>query len=274
MIDLLVDKTVIGTIGGVVVGFALSELREYMRRAVLNFTDIELYNLDKSVRVVLPVRHAGGSLPVNNASGYLTIYLRTNGKMEKYISEDILIEKLGSSCSIACGLCNYKNGDLSFSKPYLAQYPKAKIASELLPWTVPLEAGRGLDGFEYKHLTNIPVDGIAKLVLFDIYKATKAGEQFYLIKVHSEYGTEYYPRVCLKLPIRRGWNGELVFDIKVSGENVRKQAKAQVKIVYDDIGHYLLEYYVEGKLRKNFHFDAIMKDKESTPIDPTIPVEM
>ncbi len=241
---------------GVVVGFGLSEWKEHRRRAVLNFNDIELYHFSNSVRFVLPVKHSEDTLPVNNASGYLTIYLKKDELKEK-IPEDLIIEKVDSShCSIReCKLCAYKTGDINLgSKPYLAPYPKAKVLSELLPWTVPIPAGEGLDGLEYKHLTNIPVRGFARLVLFDLYKATKAGEEFYLLKVHSEYGTEQYPRICLKLPIGLKLGGELIFDIKVSGENVRGQARAQIKIMSDVLGDYLAEYYIKGKFIRNFSF--------------------
>jgi len=108
--------------------------------------------------------------------------------------------------------------------------------------------------------------------LFDIFKIedTENDERFYLIKVHSEYGTEYYPRVCLKLPLDRRWKGELVFEIKASGENIRKQANAQVKIKYDS--DYVLEYHTKGKLRKKrikkLNFASIMDDKKFERFTP------
>jgi len=257
-----------GVVTGALIGFVLSEVKEYWRRAVLSFADIELHDFSNSVRVVLPVVHERGSLPVNNASGYLTMYSIIDHRKSEYLPEDVLMNVL-MPCSWRCRFCR--------CKPYLTSYPKAKVLSEVLPWTVPLKAGEGLDNLPYKHLTNIPVNGIAKLILFDIFKIedTENDERFYLIKVHSEYGTEYYPRVCLKLPLDHKWKGELVFEIKASGENIRKQANAQVKIKYDSdyvLEYYILEYHTKGKLRKKLikklNFASIMDDKKFVRFTP------
>jgi len=263
MLDLI--RAVIGLGGvviGAVIGFAFSEVKEYIHKAVLSFTDIELHDFRTSVRVILPVVHEHGSLPVNNASGYLTIYHPILGhRKSEYLPKDILMCKSKPpTCSFRCRLCDY----MGTPREYLAPYPQAKVLSEVLPWTVPLKAGEGLDNLPYKHLTNIPVNGIAKLVLFDIFKVEDIEnyERFYLVKVHSEYGTEYYPRVCLKLPLNQKWKGELVFEVKASGENIRKQANAQIKIKYDNYD-YVLEYHIKRKLKKKIYLGNIMNNKEN-----------
>jgi len=160
--------------------------------------------------------------------------MKTNDKkklVENHIDERFIVEKKEGSCALRSIGCNKCEG-----KEYLVSYEKGdkvKVFCEYVPWTVPVKSGEGINNLPYKHVTHIPVQGSAKLVLFDIYRMDDGQEEFYLIKVHSEYGDIYHPRVCLKLPLRNPPKDTLIFNIDVSGENVRGRARTSLKILYD-----------------------------------------
>jgi len=94
-----------------------------------------------------------------------------------------------------------------------------------------------MSGIKYRHITYIPAKGSAKLVIFDLFKVNLENngkkEEFYLIKVHSEYGVGPYPRVCLKLLKDKPFKGEIVFKFVVAGDNTKEPAFTEVKIKYD-----------------------------------------
>ncbi len=264
----MIDQIVSGacSLAGVIIGFCLSEIKEKLKRAVLKFSRLEFQRLQDRCRIFLVVKHSGGSLPVDGASGYLTIYYEGT---DKFLPEKIFVQKLSpSSCSLSswCTFCRLKIGDMLTSpKTYLAEFPSSKISDEPLPWTISIESGRGLEGLEYKHLVNIPVSGTAKLALLDIFKVGTAGELFYLVKVHSEYGTEGYPRVCFKLPVHSELDGKIVFAVRVSGGNVRKAAECQLKIASCYSGkhvQYYLRFHAEG-VREKYDFEEILSGTSS-----------
>lgn len=105
----------------------------------------------------------------------------------------------------------------------MVPYHSPEVMWEPLCWTTPIHVGEGSDGDKYNHVTHIPVGGNAKLCLCDLYKVVDEQEnvEFYLIKVHSEYGVEVWPRICLKLPLESPPSFEIIFKVKVGGENVR-----------------------------------------------------
>lgn len=102
-----------------------------------------------------------------------------------------------------------------------------------------MDAGTGLNGLKYNHLTHIPPQGEALLRLFDVYKVEVYGplvrgerrkkEEFWLIKVHSEYGVKYHPRICLRLPAEND-SATLNLTIKLAGENLKESPQTSIKI--------------------------------------------
>ena len=73
-----------------------------------------------------------------------------------------------------------------------------RIVKEPLPWTVSKEFGKGFDGDAYHHVTDIPANGFNRVVLMDVYRV---GDQCYVLRIFSEYGTEARPRAVLVLPL-------------------------------------------------------------------------
>lgn len=191
-------------------------LNDLMRLAKLEMDDeLMRETFTGSVRVSLAVNYKSGRLPARNVIGYLTI------KASNASLADFIVGKHCGMCELA-NSCNKCGG-----KFYLANPNSKQIVSEPLPWSVPIEFGKGLEGLDYKHATYIPVKGRAILRLFDIYRY----DSFYLVKVHSEYGTEVYPRVCLKLPLNIGSKEfALEFEVAIAGENLRNSPKATLII--------------------------------------------
>jgi hypothetical protein len=195
------------------------------------------------------ITHEGGSLPVSNAMGFLTVIAKT-----KPLSM-IAARKVDGRCELE-SLCNLCGG-----KAYLAS-PKVEIRSEALPWSLPIEAGTGLEGLKYAHLTHIPVRGLARLRLFDVYRvrvydyAGGLKDEFWLIKVHSEYGVTHYPRICLKLPM--SGSTELALNVTSTGENVRKSAQGEIEIASKD-GECIVKYGgEEHRLREYFERNNVV----------------
>ncbi len=143
--------------------------------------------------------------------------------------------------------------------------PRAGVRDEPLPWSVPIYAGKGLDGLEYRHLTHIPAGGSAEALLFDVYYVEASKEEFWLVKVHSEYGDTYYPRICLRIPVGEAAN--LRFVVKLAGENIRKVSHAKVTLSIRSDG----ECIVKGLGKQYFLLDYIKKGR-IRPLKPTVKV--
>ena len=233
-LDLLL--TILSTGCGAVFGSLITILAQwfYERRrfAELEFSDkLYIEKFEYSVRVSLGIVHKSGRLPVHNAIGYLTI------KAEGVKLRDLIVKKVSGSCEFS----DYSRCERKY---YLASVSEEdnEITSEPLPWSIPINCGTGLDNLKYNHIIHIPVGGRVYLRLFDIYKISRGTEEYYLIKVHSEYGTEYYPRVCLKLPVS-GIKGTFIirFEVTVAGENLKSSPRTEVRIESRD-GDYVLFY--------------------------------
>jgi len=274
----MIGSGAVGGIAGALLGAYLNnrftKQREIEKKAVLEFfQEPILHKFRNSVRVYLGVRYAEGELPVFNATGYLTIETEVNGRRSKKIPKELLIKK-ESFCLQTLkdsedelrkkrGHTCYSRGKCMFclGKTYLVPYYSPEVEWEALPWTLPVYVGEGLEGDKYNHVTHIPVRGNAKLAVFDIYRVKmvelKYEEEFYLIKVHSEYGCDIRPRICLKLPLRKSVN--VIFRIKIGGENLREMPESpELKIEYKN-GDYLLSY---GGFSQSF--SDVLKDKLCT----------
>ncbi len=236
---------------------------QQLRLAILGFGDIIIQRFEESARIILSVKHEYGSLQVTNATGFLTIKIGD----DNIIPHDLIVKKEDSRCSLQyrCDKC-VKVIPISRLETeykyclYLTSYKEPMVLDEALPWTMPIKIGEGMDGLKYCHVTNIPAKGSAKLLLFDVYDVIdeKNNEEFYLIKVHSEYGDELYPRICLKLPKNpNNVSSELTsklstdgitFKIRVTGDNVRKPAETEIKIKYScEDKDYVLFYKKDRK---------------------------
>ncbi len=247
--------------------------REIEKKAVLEFFSKPiLHKLQCSVRAYLGVKYIEGELPVFNATSYLTIETEVNGRRSREIPKEILVKK-ESFCLqtlehlkdrlriVKDRACYFRRCIFCSSKTYLVPYHSPEVEWEALPWTLPVDVGAGLEGDKYNHVTHIPVGGNAKLAVFDVYRVkvieSEYEEEFYLVKVHSEYGCDIRPRICLKLPLRNSVN--VIFKIRIGGENLRETPESpELKIEYKN-GDYYLSY---GCFSKSF--SDILKDRLST----------
>ena len=250
-----------GALGGGVLGYILERLRERGAKARLKFDD-ELYlePFEHSVRTSVRVRHVGGRLPATNVRALLTMEVHGAKLSNLAVGKE---RRVGCRFRRYCVECG--------GKTYMAS-EEAEIEDEALPWSVPIDAGVGLDDLRYTHLTHIPVGGSSLLRLFDIYwiklykprardKPRRLEDEFWLIKVHSEYGTKYRPRICLRLPMKESGT-ELHFDIKLAGENVRDDVQDKVVLKLRDgdceIEHHgylysLRQYFREKEVKPSEH---------------------
>jgi len=242
-----------GVVGGVVVALFNYALG-HRQRAKLQFSPELLFqNLGESLRVLLEVRHVEGSLPAEGAIGYLTVTVDGSPS----IPSRLVVPKQDGSCK-----CPFDQEGASWrcEKKYLAPSKSPMVRGEPLPWTTPTDWGRGLDGLPYKHVMHIPAKGVGKLALLDLYKVTEIDDNgharggFFLLRIHSEYGTEVYPRVCLKLPISggRGFR-QISLEVAVAGGNMRGRCAAVVRVKPAE-GDFYLEYagrrWMLGRLLK------------------------
>lgn len=256
---------VTGFIGlvGVIIGFLLECVRQYFSSARIHFAEEPIiYEFEESIRFAIEVLHGGSQFllaapPISNTIGYLTIEVEKNRVRSNFIPKNIVVEKRSDTCVLieSCRKCEYKYKLC----PYLATYgEKIKVDMEPLPWTLPLKNGEGMNNIPYCHLTFLPPKGSCKLLLFDVYKFEKENSlQYYLVKVHSEYGHVAYPRICLKLPLENPLKEKLVFKLTVGGTNVRKEAKCEVRI------EYTREDYIVKYNSKTFSLKELLKNKKS-----------
>ena len=136
----------------------------------------------------------------------------------------------------------YRRCIFCVGKTYLVPYLSPEVEWEALPWSLPVYVGEGLDGDKYNHVTHIPVGGNAKLAVFDMYRVKvikpEYEEKFYLIKVHSEYGCDIRPRICLKLSLQNPVN--VIFRIRIGGENIRETPESpELTIEYKNDDYFL-----------------------------------
>lgn len=66
-------------------------------------------------------------------------------------------------------------------------------------------------------------------------KIDREDDTVYMVKVHSEYGDTFYPRICLRLSPNKPVISKLHFTIDVVGENIRSQATKTLFIEYDEV---------------------------------------
>jgi hypothetical protein len=216
---------------------------------------------ERSVRVSIRVNHVDGKLPATNVMGLLTIEAQ-NGKLS-----DVVVEKKDGRCMLErhCELCE--------GKTYLAS-PLSGVKSEALPWSLPIDAGTSPDDLRYVHLTHVPVGGSSLLRLFDVYRVKRYGlyvsgkkreieEEFWLMKVHSEYGTERYPRICLRIPVK-DTSSSLHFIIKLAGENLRRTPQCEIK-VYGRDGDCIIEYMGKEVSLRDYFEEKGVKHLELVP---------
>jgi len=261
------ESVIAGVIGiiGVVLGFLLNVMYERTRRAWLRFGDLHPYSFEQSIRILLEVKYDKGGLPANRAVPFLTI--KYGGK--EGIPSQLLVIKNNSEY-VCVNSCFQGPKSVDYLVPIKCVFrdgawkPNTEmviVRSEALPWTLPVYIGKGKEGYEYKHVTHIPVGGSGKVVLFDIYKY-EYGSKNYLLKVHSEYGTDVLPRVLLKLPVEQeNSEDKLEFEITVCAENLRGSTTAKVVVKYlKTEKDYLLKYYADKNLIKILKFKELSKD--------------
>jgi len=235
-------------IGGSLFTYLFTKRRDVEKKAILRFSSEPIFQrFEESVRVYLGVEYVKGELSVFNAVGYLTIETNEGSR----IPSDILIKKGDSICQphiirVMGGRADISRDSCDFckGKGYLVPYHNPEVRWEPLCWTTPINIGEGLEGDKYCHVTHIPIGGRAKLCLCDLYRVKYHDEEFYMIKVHSEYGVEVWPRVCLRLPLRNPPNFEIIFKVRVGGENVRNIVKSpELRIGWlDKEEDYVLSY--------------------------------
>ena len=208
-IDLL--YSLLGAVVGGVITLLGSWLLSKRSMAVLKFDERSerfLAHFKDSVRLHLAVNYVEGRRPVTAAIPYLTVKYGGNEELPPHIflrKGEVLFHKIAYDRS---------------RWDYLVPVPDegfATIINEALPWTVP----KTPEG-PYFHTCFIPVKGHGKVVLLDAYKYKWKGEEGYLLRVFSEYGTERKPRAVFKLPKGEGaLKEELRFEVRVTGDNVR-----------------------------------------------------
>jgi hypothetical protein len=254
----IVIMAIVGSLAGVILGFMLELFREKRNKAKLEFNEYYLEPFEESARGSIRVKHVGGKLPATNTISLLTI--ETRGKLS-----EIAVRKVDGKCELE-DLCKKCSG-----KVYLAS-GEAGVRDEALPWSLPIEAGVGMQNLRYAHLIHIPVGGSSLLRLFDIYRVKVYGPhargkprevkgEFWLIKVHSEYGVHHHPKICLKLPIK-GDYVDIHFIIRLAGENLRESMQTMVTVKLRN-GECVTEWDEGKPLSLNEHF----RDKDIKPLE-------
>ena len=210
---------------GIVLGRIIGWFDEWRRMSRTSF-ELEKEAFERSVRVSVLVRNEGSHYTISNAVCSLDIETEPS-------LEEIAVPKRGGRC-IYAGL----EGAPCSGLDYLAD-PKVGVKCEPLPWAAPLPAGTGLDGLSYCHVTTIPAKSGVRVRLFDVYRVKvyspigggRVGltDEFCLIKVHSEYGVEKRPRICIKLGKNR--ECKVKFRLRLGGEHLRGRRTCEVTLI-------------------------------------------
>jgi len=217
-----------GAVGGIVV-LLLKEFIEHRKKPVLEVNQLDFQRFERSVRLYLIVENKSKQV-ARNATAYLTIALYKDDERAVDLPGELLPSKEWIQVPTSLGSIS-----LEVPKSWDYLVPKSnnfRIVKEPLPWAVPKQFGKGLDGDAYQHVTDIPASGINKVVLMDVYRV---GNQCYVLRVFSEYGTEVKPRAVLVLPPAQHTRfKKLVFEIFVTCDEVRKEGRAIVELTPRD----------------------------------------
>ena len=182
-----------------------------------------VFRFEKSVRLYLRVWNYGKTV-AKNAVGYLTVTVNVSDQ------NDIGALLVPKSRLMRCEalLDNPKpEKRLRPEWEYLVPEGSPTISADRLPWDTPISAGKGLSGKEYAHLTNIPSDGNAKLLLMDVYR-TRNGK--YVLRIFSEYGAGDYPRAVIVLDPNDSDIESLEFEVTVSAESYLIADKVKITL--------------------------------------------
>ena len=102
--------------------------------------------------------------------------------------------------------------------------------TEALPWTLPRDSVRGINEKPLKHLAYIPKNGYNKIALMDVYKVTYNSMEWYVLRIHAEYGTEDFPRTIIAIPTTNPPIDRIEFKVLLTCANVRKEASEQMEM--------------------------------------------
>ena len=102
------------------------------------------------------------------------------------------------------------------------------IDIEPLPWSIPKEFDKGLEGDPYYHVADIPSKGFNKVSLMDVYRVKNEDRYWYVLRIFSEYGTEVRPRAVVILSPKDAQLEILRFDIRITCENIRGKTEAML----------------------------------------------
>lgn len=200
---------------------------QYLSKASLCIDDLYSQRFDKSVRLWLVVKNSSVA-HAKNCVPYLTVTLCHDKECRKELPKVLMPFKKAFE-ERAC-----KNDEQAQNKSkswdYLvSECENAIIKMEALPWALPKEFGRGLDGDPYNHVADIPSKGFNRIPLMDIYRVEKEEGKWYVLRIFSEYG-EVRLRAVLALPSQEVSFEKLVFDVYVACENTLKRGVAKIEI--------------------------------------------
>ena len=212
--------SVIIPVAAVLLSNGLSDVSNPILR-IEEWTSNHVFRFENSVRLYLRVWNYGKTM-AKNVVGYLTVTVNVSNQNNK---GTLLVPK---SRLMQCKAVVEEFGKrLRPEWEYLVPEGSPTISADRLPWDTPISAGKGLSGKEYAHLTNIPSDGNAKLLLMDVYR-TRNGK--YVLRIFSEYGTEDYPRAVIVLDPNDSNIESLEFEVTVSAESYLIADKVKITL--------------------------------------------
>ena len=211
MLECILEGFLGGLGGGTVPGIIQLLIERYFRRVILEAVELDFLRLEKSLRVFLKVQNKGRTL-AKDAMAYLTIKTDANALTK------LIPEKKESIES-----CEGNFWD------YLA--PRGtEVVTEALPWTLPRDSVRGINDKPLKHLAYIPKNGYNKIALMDVYKVTYNSMEWYVLRIHAEYGTEDFPRTIIAIPTTNPPIDRIEFKVLLTCANARKETSEQMEM--------------------------------------------
>lgn len=213
-------SSVLVAVASILFTHGISNLYEPVLK-IEEWSNNHVFRFEKSVRLYLRVWNYGKTV-AKNAVGYLTVTVNVSNQnnlgtllvpKSRLMQCEALVEEFGKR--------------LRPEWEYLVPEGSPTISADRLPWDTPISAGKGLSGKEYAHLTNIPSDGNAKLLLMDVYR-TRNGR--YVLRIFSEYGTEDYPRAVIVLDPNDSNIESLEFEVTVSAESYLIADKVKITL--------------------------------------------
>jgi hypothetical protein len=207
--------------------------RVYEQRPKVAIAGIDYFRFERSIRIFAVVKNEGRIV-----AKYVKPLITIDKSLDQLVYAEYSKGGGASPCMKGgrmCRICKDEN------KPFLCppsfeageEHPRWKVEKEPLSWMIPeVEAGKGLEGKPYCHVTNVAPGDSQKVVIADVYRSEE--EKACVIKIADEYGIDWKPRICYRVDLDRGTTIRFLLELVGEGFGYIKK-EGELEVAMDEL---------------------------------------